>query len=212
MKRSFLLILLFSCLIYSENSTAQKFTLGIIGGTSSSQISGDGFYGFAQFGLMAGADVTYKINDKWSANFGLQFNQKGARTYPSKKTSAVYRLRVNYIEAPLTLNYHINSFRVSTGFYLGVKINQKERTSFGPVDPERPFKTFDFGGQLSIGYQFLEQWEVALRLQNSLAPVRDHKLTQAYSPALFLFGDWHQNMLNKGQYFTHLSLILRYTI
>jgi hypothetical protein len=208
----YLFFLLFSCFLSIHHSIGQKFSLGIIGGVTSSQVSGDGFYGFAQFGAIAGADINYKINKKWSASFGLQFNQKGARTYPSEKSTLVYRLRVNYVEAPLTLNYHINKLKISAGFYLGVKTNQKERTSFGAIIPERQFKQLDFGGQLGINYSFSENWQLELRFQNSLLPVRMHKSTQAYPPALFILGDWHQNMLNKGQYYTSLSLVLRYVI
>ncbi|HZH86279.1 MAG TPA: porin family protein [Brumimicrobium sp.] len=212
MNQKLIILLFLSCFISVQQSYGQKFSLGIIGGATSSQISGDGFYGFAQFGAIAGADVNYQINADWSAVFGLQFNQKGARTYQSKKTSIIYKLRVNYIEAPITINYKFNKVQLSAGLYLGVKTNQEESTSFGPIDPVHPFKTFDFGGQLGINYAITDDWQIEFRFQNSLLPVRDHKGPQAYSPALFILGDWHQNMLNKGQYYTSLSLILRYTI
>lgn len=212
MYRKFLIVLFLSCFLSTQHSYGQKFSLGIIGGVTSSQISGDGFYGFAQFGALAGADVSYEINENWSTVFGLQFNQKGARTYQSQKTSIIYKLRVNYIEAPITFSYHFNKLQLSAGFYLGVKTNQKESTSFGPIVPVRQFGTFDFGGQLGISYAISDDWQLEFRFQNSLIPVREHKGTQAYSPALFIIGDWHQNMLNKGQYYTSLSLILRYAI
>lgn len=212
MIRKYFLLLSILPFIHPLSSIGQQFNLEIIGGVTSSQISGDGFYGFAQFGAIAGADVNYKINDDWSSSFGLQFNQKGARTYTSEKSSIIYRLRVNYVEAPINLNYHFNKVSIRAGFYLGVKINQKERTSFGPIDPVRPFNTFDFGGQLGINYAITDNWQVELRFQNSLIPVREHLGPQAFSPALFLMGDWHQSMLNEGQYYTSLSLVLRYLI
>jgi hypothetical protein len=199
-------------LIPAQQSIGQKFSLGIIGGVTSSQISGDGIYGFSQFGAIAGADVNYSFNEIWSASFGLQFNQKGARNFQSKPVSSPYRLRVNYVEAPVVVNYHFKKFQFSAGLYLGVKVNQKERNSFGSVDPIRNFKPFDFGGQLGINYEIKENWQVELRFQNSLFAARDHLSNQVYPPALFILGDWHQNYLNKGQYFTSLSLILRIAI
>lgn len=204
-------ILIFSLLLSTTNSFSQNFTLGIFGGATSSQISGDGIYGFAQFGVLAGADVRYQFNETWSASFGLQFNQKGARNYQSKTVYSAYRLRVNYAEAPITMNYHFNKFKFSAGLYLGAKINQRERNSFGPIEPFREFKPLDFGVQVGVNYEMKENWELEMRFQNSLIPVRNHKMNQAYPPALFILGDWHQKYLNKGQFFTSLSLVVRRT-
>ena len=196
----------------NQYSFSQKFSLGIISGITSSQASGDGIHGFAQFGAFAGADVNYKLNQNWSTSFGLQFNQKGARNFQSKTVSSPYRLRVNYIETPLVVNYHFNKFQFSGGLYLGVKINQKERSSFGPITPVRKFKPFDFGLQFGVNYEIKENWQLELRFQNSVLPARDHLADQVYPPALFILGDWHQRMLNKGQYYTSLSLVLGYLI
>lgn len=212
MFRKLLIIIFLSCMISIQYSYGQRFSLGIIGGVTSSQISGDGIYGFAQFGVVVGADVNYEINEDWSASLGLQFNQKGARNYRSETVYSAYRLRANYVEAPFMVNYHLNKWQFNAGLYLGVKVNHKERNSFGPVDPVRNFKALDIGGQLGVNYSFKEDWQVELRFQNSLIPVRDHKIDQAYPPSLFVIGEWHQKMLDKGQYFTSLSLILRYSI
>lgn len=210
MFKKLVFILFVGCL--SLNSFAQKFSLGIIGGVSSSQISGDGIHGFAQFGAIVGADVKYTFNERWSASMGLQFNQKGARNYKSETVYSAYRLRVNYIEAPVVVNYHLNKLQFSAGFYLGVKTNQKERNSFGPVDPIRAFKPFDFGVQLGVSYAIKENWQVELRFQNSILPVRDHLADQVYPPNWLVIGDWHQKILDKGQYYTSLSLVLRWRI
>lgn len=205
-------LLFLSLLLSTTNSLAQNFSLGIIGGVTSSQISGDGIYGFAQFGILAGADVSYKFNEDWSATLGLQFNQKGARNYHSESVYSAYRLRVNYIEVPLILNYQLNKFQINGGIYLGAKINQKERNSFGPVDPLREFKPLDLGIQLGVNYELKENWVLELRFQNSVLPARKHNLNQVYPPSLFVLGDWHQKILDKGQYYTSLSLVMRYII
>ncbi|WP_107040157.1 porin family protein [Brumimicrobium mesophilum] len=212
MLKNLTFILLLGLTFLTPNLFSQKFSLGIIGGLTSSQISGDGIYGFAQFGGIAGADVNYPFNETWSATFGLQFNQKGARNYQSQSVYSPYRLRVNYVEAPLVLNYHFNKFKFNAGLYLGVKVNQNERNSFGLTEPYREFKSLDIGLQLGVNYEIKENWQLELRFQNSIFPVRDHILNQAFPPALFIVGDWHQKYLNKGQFFTSLSLTLRYEI
>lgn len=206
------LILLLSLLISSEKSFAQKFSLGIIGGASSSQISGDGIHGFAQFGGLFGADVEYKLNELWSLSMGMQFNQKGARNYKSKSVYSAYRLRTNYLEMPIILHYKIEQFKIHAGMYLGAKINHKERNSFGPIDPVREFNTLELGFQLGVNYRLNTDWQVELRFQNSILPVRAHELNQVYPPSWFILGEWHQEILNKGQYFTSLSLVFRYNL
>ncbi|PKR80230.1 hypothetical protein CW751_11255 [Brumimicrobium salinarum] len=207
-KGSFLFFI--GCVISVTTTFSQQFSLEMFGGATSSQISGDGHYGFAQFGLNTGLNLNYQINTDWSANFGLQFNQKGARTYPSKQTSVVYRLRVNYIEVPVHIQYQFDRLSVGGGLYLGVKINQKERTSFGAVEPEHAFKSLTMGGLVDLKYAFHEKWGLTLRFQNDLIPVRSHKGNQVIAPALFIFGNWHQQLLNKGQYHTSLSLLMHY--
>lgn len=210
MKLKILVVTLTGLLLQTQSCFGQKFSLSVLGGVTSSQISGDGFYGFNQFGGIAGVEVSYKFNEKWFSSLGLQFNQLGARTYPSEKTSIVYKLRVNYVEMPLLVSYHLTHLYFRAGVYLGVKTNEKERTSFGPVDPKRPFKTINFGGQLGLGYKFNPNWKLELIFQNSVLPVRPHRLDQPIPPALFSLGRWHQKLLAKGQYFTSLSFVVKY--
>ncbi len=210
MKLRILILVLLGVFWQTHVCLSQKFSLTAFGGATASQASGDGFFGFDQFGVVAGAEVNYKINEKWFTSLGLQFNQKGARTYANKKSSFVYRLRVNYAEMPFLLSYHFMHVYIRAGVYLGVKINQKERNSFGPVVPKRPFRAIDFGGLLGLGYQFDSHWSVELSFQNSVIPVRSHRLDQPIPPALFTMGEWHQKLLAKGQYFTSLSLMVKY--
>ena len=202
------LILVFIGLCFSL--AAQKFEARVSAGLTSSQISGDGAYGFVQFGVMTGAEVTYHFNNNWRSLFGIRFNQKGSRVYKSKNSIDTYRLRVNYIETPLLLSYNFDRLSVGLGPVLGVKINQRERTQFGEIDDPRVFDPFELGFEFNVDYVLKEKWNLRLLYQNSLLAVRDHQVDQAYPPALFVLGTWHQKMLNQGQYFTSLSLVLTY--
>lgn len=212
MQLRILLLFLFGVFWQTHICFSQKFSFTVLGGTTASQASGDGFHGFDQFGILAGTEVNYKFNNKWFVSLGLQFNQKGARTYASESSAFVYRLRVNYGEMPLLISYHLPHLYFRAGVYLGVKTNQKERTSFGPVTPKRPFRAIDFGGQLGLGYRFTPNWHLELCFQNSVIPVRPHRLDQPIPPALFTMGEWHQKLLAKGQYFTSLSLMVKYRL
>lgn len=211
MKIRITLLIFIGVFFQPQFGLSQRFSLSMLGGVTSSQASGDGFFGFHQFGGIAGVEVNYSINESWSTSLGLQFNQKGARTYPSETSSYIYKLRVNYVEMPFLVSYYYKQFYASAGVYLGVKTNQRERTSLGPVDPIRPFRRIDFGAQLGLGYKFNSHWKLELCFQNSVIPVRPHRLDQPIPPALFTLGEWHQKLLAKGQYFTSLSLMIKYT-
>lgn len=202
------LTLLFLTTVFTLS--AQRFGIKVNGGVTSSQVSGDGAYGFVQFGIMAGGEVAYEFNDHWKSSFGLRFNQKGSRVYKSKNSVDTYRLRVNYVEAPLLLSYCFDKLSISAGPVLGVKINQRERTQYGDIEDPRIFDPFEFGVEFHLDYQIKERWNVRLLYQNSVLAVRDHPVDQAYPPALFVLGTLHQKMLNQGQYFTSLSLVFCY--
>ena len=206
-----ILLLILAAQMYSY-SWAQVFSGNLIGGISSSQISGDGAAGFVQFGVYAGIGAEAKINDTWSFHGNLMFNQKGSRVYKSSTSINTYRLRVNYIEIPVLLDYKYQKFSGQLGPYLGVKINQKEQTQFGIIDNPREFKPFDFGIQAQFSYQLKERWKLSLAFQNSLIPVRAHESQLAYPPSNFVLGEWHQKQLDKGQYYTTLMLFLSYQL
>ena len=200
------------CLISTLEIEAQTFKGHLIGGVSSSQASGDGTEGFVQFGIYAGFGAEAIINDTWSLHGNLMFNQKGARVYKSSNSINTYRLRVNYVEIPILLDYNYQKFSGQLGPYLGVKINQKERTQFGTIENPREFELFDVGIQAQISYQLKERFKLSLAFQNSLLPVRPHASQLAYPPSNFVLGDWHQKQFDKGQYFTTLMLFLSYQL
>lgn len=204
------LIILFCGAVFSL--CAQKFEGRIGAGLTASQISGDGAYGFVQFGAMAGGEVSYVFNNEWKGVFGLRFNQKGSRIYKSKNSVDTYRLRVNYIEAPILARYTFEKLSLGVGPVLGVKINQRERTQFGEIEDPRVFDPLELGLEFNVDYQLKEKWNVRLLYQNSVLAVRDHQVDQAFPPALFVLGTWHQKMLNQGQYFTSLSIVLTYQL
>ncbi|MGM0479126.1 MAG: porin family protein [Bacteroidota bacterium] len=203
--------MIISCAQFPTVSWAQSFTPALRAGITAGQISGDGAYGFVQFGGVAGGSVTYNWNADWSVRFGIRANQKGARIYKTKNSINTYRLRVNYIETPLSLKYAHKSFRFSVAPVFGVKINQRERTQYGDIEDPRTFDTFEWSAQFGVEYIFKAPWSIQLSYQNSLVPVRAHKINQAYPPANFVLGEFHQKLLNKGQYFSSLSLALVYT-
>lgn len=208
----FLIFLLFKI---SNISQAQRtYELDLVGGITSSQISGDGLAGFSQFGLHLGGLINSELNDHWELNFGLIWNQKGARSYQSFPSLIVYRLRANYIEIPLLFRYKINYddldyFFVEAGISVNRLAHYRERTSAESIT-DRPFRNFELSGVGNIGYQFMDEWALVIQFQNSILPVRPHLVDMALPPANIILGDIHRRLYELGQYYTTLSLQVRY--
>ena len=200
--------LLISTVVYAQ----QRFTGFLNTGITASQISGDGTHGFVQFGVNIGPSLQYQLNEPWLLETGLYFNQKGARRYQSQGNISTYRLRVNYIGLPILLVYHWNKFHFKLGPSFNVKINQKERTEFGEIDNPRIFEPVELAIFSGISYTLNEKWQLNLSYQNSLLPVRPHSADFAFPPTNFVLGEWHQEILNKGQYFSLFSLCISYKL
>jgi hypothetical protein len=199
-------------LFFVQDCIGQRFSSNLNAGITSSQVSGDAAYGFVQFGILLGGEVAYEINADWSLSFGIRFNQKGSRIYKSSNSVDTYRLRVNYIEAPLLVQYKLESLSFGLGPVLGLKVNQREQTQFGVEENPRAFDQLELGMEVNGRYVFTSRLSLGLLYQNSLFPVREHLIDQAFQPANFILGDWHQQWLNKGQFFSSLSLILIYKL
>ena len=206
------LFLLGGTFILSSPFFAQKnFEASLKMGLTASQISGDNKTGFGQFGMYAGSMITYPLKNDWSMASGIFFNQKGARRYQSLGNVSTYRLRVNYIDVPILMMYHWKDFNFSAGSAFNVKINQRERTEFGEIEDERIFKPIELAFQLGAGYTISDKLRLHLNYQNSILPVRIHGENYIVNTIPnSIVEEWHQTLLNKGQYFSSLSLMFAY--
>lgn len=84
-----------------------KFRAGLRAGLSTSQVAGDTYGGFNQYGFDGGATLNGRVNDKWSAQFEILFVQKGSKFVgdAAKGDLRYYYMRLNYVEVPLLLQY-----------------------------------------------------------------------------------------------------------
>jgi len=184
----FIALLVFCCL--QKVGIAQVFKAEITASVVGSQLSGDRLSGFDKAGIMAGAGVRLRFNEKWNGGFRILFLQKGSRL-PTKgdgTDSAFYLCRLNYIELPLVFRYHPSQkFWFEGGPSLGYLIASSEEDEYGPLNLRRPFYKFDLSGMIAMGYHLSDQIDFVLSYWQSLLPIREHG-----SGATF--------RLNQGQY------------
>jgi hypothetical protein len=177
-------------LMFFTKAQAQLFRAELTASVAGSQLSGDQLSGFDKAGILAGAGVRLRFNDKWDGGFRILFIQKGSRL-PTKgdgTDSAFYLCRLNYIEFPLAFRYHPSrKFWLEGGPSLGYLISSSEEDEFGPLNLRRPFYKFDLSGMIALGYHLSDQIDFVLSYWQSVLPIREHG-----SGATF--------RLNQGQY------------
>jgi hypothetical protein len=193
--------LLISCCLLGSSAQAQQFRAEVYVGVAGTQISGDNLSGFNRAGLMAGAGIRSLIQKSWSIGFRAGVFQKGSqsRLKNDGTDSAYYRLRINYLEFPLTIRYAFRpAFYAELGPSMGVYLNSREEDTNGELPETRPFYTYDFSAVGTLGYVLGKRTDLQFSYWQSLAPVRPHE-----SGAVF--------RLNRGQYSSSISFTLLYT-
>jgi hypothetical protein len=110
-------------------SAAQReFRGGIYAGPLVSQMSGDGMGGWNKLGINFGGFVAVPMGSKLAFNAGLGFINKGSEkpADPNNGDNTVFIYRINYIEAPLLLEFQIGDMlRLKAGATAALLIKQK---------------------------------------------------------------------------------------
>jgi len=190
------IIFLFLCSV----SFAQRFNATIIGGVSTTQISGDQLSGFNKAGIVAGAGVFTAINDKWEIEMQMTFMQKGSRknARPDKNDFEYYLLRLNYFEIPLLFNYtQADKMRFEFGPSAGILLFDFEESQDGLFIGRKQFDDIDISISVGMMYELLDNLYLNTRYSNSVLAVRGHNSNASYR-------------LDNGQYNMVLMFALKY--
>jgi len=176
MKKFVFILILFTIVFASRGQN--QFRAGLKAGLSTSQVEGDTYGGFNQYGFDGGGSLNGKINDKWSAQFEILFVQKGSKHVgdAAKGDLSYYYMRLNYIEVPLLLQYKQKKFTFEIGPGIGYLISAKEFDDpYTQIsNPVVPFYTTEVSGNLGINYQIYKNLGINWRYTNSLLPIRKY--------------------------------------
>jgi len=193
-----LFILLFFCCSFL---VAQDFDGGILGGLSTSEVSGDRLQGPHKAGLYLGAFVSRYFSPRSSFQMELDFIQKGSRQNPdSSNNFQKYLLRLNYIEIPVHYKYDFSERgTLETGLSVGALVHSYEEANGSTEVSGAEFNTMDLSFNIGIYYTFAEDFRINIRYSNSILAIRPHSQGQTYR--------W-----NQGQYNEVLSFVVFYTL
>jgi hypothetical protein len=198
LKKLFLIILISSCI--NSGSFAQRFKAGIIGGFTTSQVSGDQLAGFNKSGFEFGGLVTAPLSEKFDLGFQIVYIQKGSKKPFDVQTGDYYKLSLNYIEVPLLFRY-INSKKVSfeAGPAIGKLLSSKEEDEYGELIDPKPFKPYELSLMIGMSYMLFTNFYLNMQGSNSILEIRTPPVESSY-----------YDNLNKRQYNSVLMFTFKY--
>ena len=194
-------VLIISFVIMSLNLFSQNFTGGLIGGISTSQVSGDNLGGYHKAGLFLGVFTQLPINQISNLKMEMNFIQKGSNN-PKMLKNGISDISTSYLEIPISTHYYqteITSFEI--GGKIAFLITSTDNDIYGAVSSEliNPFNKVDIGAFIGMSHHLTDKILLNSRISNSILPVRPHASGAIYK-------------LNRGQYNSVLSFTLHYII
>lgn len=188
------------CFFISSNIiSAQNFKGGIIGGISTTQVSGDNLGGYNKAGLCIGVFTQLPISPISNIKMEMEYIQKGSRN-PKMNENGIQDISTSYLEIPLSINYNQSDLlTIETGIQTALLLTSKDNDIYGSVDSDPPFDKTDISAFIGMYYHLTESLSLNTRLGNSIFPIRGYD-----GEKIFIF--------YRGQYNTVLSFTLHYTI
>jgi hypothetical protein len=194
-------VLIISFVIMSLNLFSQNFTGGLIGGISTSQVSGDNLGGYHKAGLFLGVFTQLSISPISNLKMEMNFIQKGSNN-PKMMKNGISDISTSYLEVPISTHYYQNEI---TSFEIGGQIafllTSTDNDIYGSVSSEliNPFNKVDIGAFIGMNYHLSDKIILNSRMSNSIIPIRPHQSNITY-------------YLNRGQYNSLLSFTIHYNI
>jgi hypothetical protein len=151
-----------------------KFSLKPCLGITASQLHGDAYDGYHKLGLVAGLYVNAALKERSSLEFGLIFDQKGARKNqnPAKFDYRYYYLNLNYLEVPLIYRWQPNRFFFTLGASFAYLISYYEASEAGNLTGKIPFNSTEYSVNTGIGRMISQKMAIEIRFNNSFLPVK----------------------------------------
>ncbi|MBK7874113.1 MAG: PorT family protein [Saprospiraceae bacterium] len=160
--------------LLSANVQAQRFVGGAVAGFNLSQIDGDLLAGFNKIGVNAGGKVAAVLSDRWQLSLELLYSQQGASRSKSDDLSSSYdKIKLNFVEAPVMINFKEWKFHVSAGVSYARLIDFKVIDFTGlDVSDQQDFNENIFALHLGATYYFNEKVGFEVRWFRALSDLQ----------------------------------------
>ena len=196
MQKLFLSVFL---ILMTINVKSQNFNGGLIGGISTTQVSGDNLSGYNKSGLFFGLFTETPISTISNLKLEMNYIQKGSNN-PKINENNIPDISTSYLEIPVSFNYNQNEIlSIESGVQTAFLLNAKDNDINGSLEENPPFDKWDFSVFIGMYYHFSEKMSLNSRFGNSIFPIRGYDKER-----IFIF--------KRGQYNTVLSFTLHYYI
>lgn len=167
LRNQVLLLLLLTGMLNGPQLSAQTFSAMLVGGVNLSQIDGDKLGGFNKLGFNTGARVSAKLSDRWSLSTEFLYSQQGASRVPTDDISSQYdKIRLNFVEVPLMINFSDWKILASAGVSYNRLINYEVINDVGSNITD--VKSEDYNtdiASLVLGASYFFSEKVALNIR-----------------------------------------------
>ena len=161
---------------------AQRFEGGLVGGFNLSQIDGDKLAGFNKIGVTAGGKVGAILSDRWQLSLEMLCSEQGAsRTRSDDPSSAFDKIRLNFVEVPVMINFKEWKFHVNAGVSYA-RLIDFEVIDFTGVDvsEQQDFNENVFSIALGAIYYFNEDFGFEIRWNRALSDLQAQQAASSF--------------------------------
>lgn len=197
-------IFFFILLLSSLNVYAQSFNSGFFVGANTSQIEGDSYKGFNKIGYQLGMFTSREIKNNLDWKLAISWINKGSfkPSEPDKGIFNTYKISLNYVEVPFTVEFLWKGFTWEAGLSAGVLISSNEEDQNG-VAPVQSLN-YNFGeiaGIFGIHYNLTEKLGANVRYSRSVLPIADSLEITRFG----LFGGSFNNLFQLNLFYRFLK-------
>jgi hypothetical protein len=184
------ILMAFSSAVKAQNDDydldePRVFYAGIIAGANFAQVDGDNFAGYRRIGICAGGIGYVQLRKHVALSWELLYSQKGSKsdmwkpsTLDSNVTVKDYKIKLNYAEIPVMLNYFDKR---RSHFGLGLSYSRLvNATETEVTDPEihtdfgkYPFRKNNLDAVAGAELHLWKGLFLNIRFQYSLIPIRE---------------------------------------
>lgn len=111
-----------------------------------------------KFGLVAGADMIYQINEPLAISFGVLYSMQGAKAKVKEGGVTVKNtLKMDYVNVPILANFYVTrGLALKAGIQPGFNVKHKIKADINGNTSEADipnYKSFDFSIPIGISYE-----------------------------------------------------------
>ena len=165
MKKSFALF--FTMILFTLSVFGQNTTFGLKAGYNAASIDvEDGVDFDAKSGIHGGLLAHIHVTNHFAVQPEVVFSMQGGERGNTK-------LKMNYINVPVLLQYMNSGFRVQTGPQLGFLVSAESKTGNIEIDVDDAFNKIDFAWSIGAGYLFPAGVGIDARYNIGITNIRD---------------------------------------